>query len=247
MLNISVEKTSDSIISIAPMSIKRDWMDVTPEKHAYRCFPITQANMVGWSLYSTKPIKFIWNGINNTNSDNITILEGKEFTYTGRGQSTVSFNTGLTFKTDQNISMLTINPVNYFNEDFETMSSLISTSWLDTGFPLAIKARSANKEILIKAGQPIATIIPISLTAIDGTEINIFDYKDLEQKRQQAHKSYGEAAQEINRRGEWTDWYRNAINEKGESVGSHEVSVLRLSVIDNTQNKLNGMRKSRWE
>ncbi len=47
-------------------------------------------------------------------------------------------------------------------------------------------------------------------------------------------QSYGDAAQEINKSGEWTDWYRNAVNEKGESIGSHEVKNLKLSVIDNT-------------
>ena len=137
--------------------------------------------------------------------------------------------------------MLTINPVNYFNDDFETMSSLISTSWLDTGFPLAIKARSANKEITIKAGTPIATIIPISLTSMDNTSIQIIDYSDVDRKRQMAHQSYGEAAQEINKSGQWTDWYRDAVNEKGESTGSHETKVLRLSVTDNTSNKGNGI------
>jgi hypothetical protein len=236
MLNIVVEKYQNSVISISPMSIKRDWMDITPEKHAYRCFPVTQANMVGWNLFCEKDVEFIWNGINDTSSDNVEITNGKDFTYNGRGQSTVSFNTGLTFRTDQDISLLTINPVNYFNDDFETMSSVISTSWLDVGFPLAIKARTANKNVLIKAGTPLATIIPISLTAMDNTEIQIVEYSDPDNKRQQAHQSYGEAAQEINKKGQWTDWYRDAINEKGESLGKHETKVLHLSVIDKRKN-----------
>ena len=237
MINISVEQTVNSCIAITPMSIKRDWMDVTPEKHAYRCFPVTQANMVGWSLSSTKDVRFIWNGINDTSSENVKVLEGEEFTYTGRGQSTVSFMTGLIFRTDENISMLTINPVNYFNEDFETMSSLISTSFFDNDYPLAIKARVPNKEIVIKAGQPLATIIPVSLTALDNTTIEIYDYADPGNARQMKHKSYGDAAQEINKTGGWTDWYRDAVNEKGESIGKHEAKVLRLGVKDNTQNR----------
>lgn len=235
MLKISVEKIHNSKVHISPMSIKRDWMDLTPDKHAYRCFPVTQANMVGWNIFCEKDIRFIWNGINDTSSENITILEGKEFAYTGRGQSTISFVTGLIFRTDQNISMWTINPVNYFNEDFETMSSLISTSFYDNDYPLAIKARVANKEILIKAGQPIATIVPISLTNLDNTSIEIHEYQDPESARQKAHEAYGIAAQELNKKGEWTDWYRDAVNEKGESLGSHEAKVLRLSVKDNTK------------
>lgn len=234
MLNISVEKHLGSHINISPMSIKRDWMDLTPEKHAYRCFPVTQANMIGWYLYADEDVSFIWNGINDTSSNNVKVLKGENFTYTGRGQSSVSFNTGLTFKTDQNISMFTINPVNYFRSDFEVMSSLISTSWHDNDFPLAIKAKIPNEEIIIKAGDPIATIIPISLTALDNTTIQMYRYSDIDGSRQQAHKSYGEAAQEVNMKGEWTDWYRDAVNEKGESLGSHETKVLRLKVNDNT-------------
>jgi hypothetical protein len=57
-----------------------------------------------------------------------------------------------------------------------------------------------------------------------------------------AHQSYGEAAQEINKTGQWTDWYRDAVNEKGESVGSHETKVLRLGVKDNTQSKVNEIK-----
>jgi hypothetical protein len=233
MINISVEKNINSAISISPMSIKRDWMDQTPDKHAYRCFPVTQANMIGWNLSWEKDIRFVWNGINDTSQDNVKILTEDNFLYTGRGQSTLSFVTGLTFKTENNISLFTINPVNYFNEDFETMSSLISTSWFDNNLPLAIKAKVANKEIFIKAGQPIATIIPISLTDLDNTSIKIYDYEDQNRSREKKHKEYGNAAQEINKTGNWTDWYRDAVNEKGESLGNHETKVLRLSVEDN--------------
>jgi hypothetical protein len=233
MLNISVEKRINSNSVISPMSIKRDWMDQTPDKHAYRCFPVTQANMIGWNLSWEKDIKFIWNGVNDTSQDNVKILTEDNSLYTGRGQSSVSFTTGLTFKTDKEISMFVINPVNYFNLHFEVISSLISTSWFDNDFPLAIKAKTPNKEIFIKAGDPIATIIPISLTDLDNTSIKMYDYEDIGNVRQNKHKSYGVASQEINKTGNWTDWYRDAVNEKGERLGSHETKVLRLSVEDN--------------
>jgi hypothetical protein len=232
MLNISVEKTQDSVVSISPMSIKRDWMDATPEKHAYRCFPVTQANMVGWNLSCDEDIVFTWNGITDTSNETVKILKGNNFSYTGRGQATISINTGLIFKTDQEVSMFVINPVNYFSEDFETMSSLISTSFYGNPLPLAIKARAANKEVVIKAGTPIATIIPISLTALDNTTIEIVSYSDPGRIRENANRSYGEAAQVVNTSGQWTDWYREAVNEKGESIGQHETKTLRLGIND---------------
>jgi hypothetical protein len=230
---ITAYKKTPMALNLEPMSIKRDWMDETPQGHAYRCHPVTSANVIGWSISSPVDIKFIWNGINDTSNATVTILEGQNYVYTGRGQSSVSFNTGFILRTNQDVSVLTITPQNYFNPDIEVMSSLISTSFLNTDFPLAIKCMTANKEITIKAGTPIATIIPISLTSLKDESIEIVDFVHT-QEYYDALTAYGAAAQEINKVGEWTDWYRNAVNEKGESVGSHEVKNLKLSVIDNT-------------
>jgi hypothetical protein len=228
MFEISVEKIPGCSFYLSPMSIKRDWMDNTAEGHAYRCFPVTQANVVGWSLSCKQNIEFEWDGINDQTAEHINIISAPEGAYGGRGQSSISFNTNLVFKTNEDVSILTINPVNYFSDDFETMSNLMSTSFYDNPLPLAIKAKAA-------------TIIPISLTKLNNTAIEIVDHQDQDRKRETARRSYGEATQPLISSGQWTDWYRNAVNEKNESLGEHEVKVLRLSVIDNTKDKGNGI------
>jgi hypothetical protein len=234
MFNISVEKTQGALFDIQPMSIKRDWMDATSENHAYRCFPVTQSNVIGWSLSCLEDIEFIWDGVNDQTPDRVQVFS-PEGAYSGRGQSSISLNTGLVFRTAQDVSIFTINPVNYFSDEFETMASLISTSFYDNPLPLAIKAKVANKRVVIKAGTPVATIIPISLSNLNGTDIEIIEYQDPGRKRLDANISYGSAAQEINSSGKWTDWYRDAVNEKEESQGSHEVKTLKLGVIDKTK------------
>jgi hypothetical protein len=241
MFNISVEKTPGSLFDIQPMSIKRDWMDATSENHAYRCFPVTQSNVIGWSLSCSTDIEFIWDGANDQTPDHVQIFS-PEGAYSGRGQSSISLDTGLVFKTDKMVSLFTINPVNYFSDEFETMSSLISTSFYDNPLPLAIKAKIANKRVVIKSGTPVATIIPISLLELNGTNIEIVTYQDQDRKRFAANMAYGTASQKINSVGEWTDWYRDAVNEKEESKGSHEVKTLKLGVIDNTKKDKNGTK-----
>ena len=230
---VTCYKLNKKALNISPMSIKRDWMDETPQGHAYRCHPVTSANVIGWYISCPVDIKFIWNGINDTTPNNVTVLEGNDYVYTGRGQSTVSFNTGFILRTEEKMSVLTITPQNYFNKDLEVMSSLISTSFLDSDFPLAVKCMTANKEITIKANTPIATIIPISVSSLKDESITIVNFENIAERNEQM-QAYGDAAQEINKAGEWTDWYRNAVNEKGESIGSHEVKNLKLSVIDKT-------------
>lgn len=233
MFNITVEKMQGCIFDIQPMSIKRDWMDDTSENHAYRCFPVTQANVVGWNLSCREDIIFTWDGINDQTDQHVEIVSPSN-SYSGRGQSSVSLNTGLVFRTDKDVSIWTINPVNYFNRDFETISNMISTSFYDNPLPLAIKAKRANEQTVIKSGTPIATIIPISLTNLNNTSIEIIEYRDDDRSRHNANMSYGQASQEMNKSGNWTDWYRDAVNEKGESLGSHEVKALKLHVNDNT-------------
>jgi hypothetical protein len=237
MFNISVEKTQGALFDIQPMSIKRDWMDATSENHAYRCFPVTQSNVIGWSLSCLEDIEFIWDGVNDQTPDHVQVFS-PEGSYSGRGQSSISLNTGLVFRTDQDVSIFTINPVNYFSDEFETMASLISTSFYDNPLPLAIKAKMANKRVVINAGTPVATIIPISLSNLNGTDIEIVEYQDPGRKRLTANMSYGDAAQAINSAGKWTDWYRDAVNEKEESQGSHEVKALKLGVVDKTKRNI---------
>jgi hypothetical protein len=101
--------------------------------------------------------------------------------------------------------------------------------------PLAIKAKIANKRVIIKAGTPVATVIPISLSKLNNTDIQIVEYQDPDRTRLDANTSYGVAAQKLNTVGEWTDWYRDAVNEKEESLGSHEVKTLKLGVVDTTK------------
>lgn len=231
------KRHKDSFI-IEPIPVKRDWMDDTPDGHAYRCFPVTMANTIGWTLACPVDVSFIWDGQIDTTPDRVKILSGQEYCYTGRGQGSVSFNTGLILKSEKNISVLSITPQNYFYEDFEVMSSLISTSFFNVDFPLAIKVKVPNKEITIKAGTPIATIIPISLTSLKDESIEIENFikpEDYDAKL----KSYGDAAQIINQSGEWTDWYRDAIDETGNSIGEHEVKSLKLRVVDNTSGEKN--------
>ena len=223
MYRISVQKQQGSLFTIAPMSIKRDWMDQTSENHAYRCFPVTQANVIGWNLTCEEDIEFEWDGINDQTGEHVKIFK-PEGSYSGRGQSSISLNTGLVFRTDNDVSIWTINPVN-----------LVSTSFYPNPLPLAIKAKKSNERVTIRAGTPIATIIPISLTDLNNTSIIISNYEDLDGSKSKANMSYGEAAQVMNKSGQWTDWYRDAVNEKGESLGSHETKALRLFVNKNTK------------
>jgi hypothetical protein len=229
MIKLTAYQVGPDNAKVDPLLVTRDWMDKTPEKHAYHCFPVTQANTLGWTISMPVDITFIWNGVNDTSGDNVKILSGEHFVHTGRGQSSVSFNTNLVIKSESNISLLTMTPPNYFNPDYEVMSSVISTSFYRNPLPLAIKVLTPNKEITILAGTPIATILPISLSELKDSVIEVKKFpQDKIQEWNTKNKEYGDAAQVLSMKGEWTDWYRDAVDQEGNKMGDHEVKALKL-------------------
>ena len=58
--------------SIKPASGKRDWMDASPEKFAYRCLPLVMANQSGWVLGCPLNFSAIWNGKDDMKATTLT-------------------------------------------------------------------------------------------------------------------------------------------------------------------------------
>ena len=52
MQNFEVYKVGHFSANISPLSIKRQWMEDTFDKHAYHCFPVSLSNGLGWDNIS---------------------------------------------------------------------------------------------------------------------------------------------------------------------------------------------------
>jgi hypothetical protein len=225
---IKVYKHGENTAKIEQLDIKRNWMDETDGKHAYQCMPISLANTMGWGISFPEDISFIWNGVCDSNSSNVKIIEGDRYCSTLRGNGTISFNTYLTFTTEKKTTMLIFPVPNEFNENAQCFTSLISTSFYKSMLPIAWRITKANKKITIKAGTPVATIIPISLSELEDFEINIT--KDLfptsYYKEIMGNLEFFKKQASL---GKFSKLYRKAKNYKGESVGAHEVNTLRLT------------------
>lgn len=217
--------------NIEQLATKRGWMDDTPEKHAYQCFPLSVTNRLGWGISFPVDIKFIWDGVTDTTPDHVTILEGHEFVNTYRGNATVSFTTGLKFTTDETTSMLAMPVPNLFIRGAQAYTTLISTSFFIHMLPLAWRLTEPDVEVHIPAGMPVATVMPVSLTGLQedyelcvSEELPSQDYWDEVRK-------YGDAVEIKNGVGDWSRMYREALNYRGDVVGRHETKSIRLKTV----------------
>src|SRR5580704_17180544 len=47
---------------LTPAKAERDWMDMTSERYAYRCIPLSIANASGWEIALPFPFEAAWYG-----------------------------------------------------------------------------------------------------------------------------------------------------------------------------------------
>jgi hypothetical protein len=236
MHSINVYKVKENSANLEPLSIKRDWMDETVDGHAYRCFPVSLTNGLGWGLSFPEDITFIWDGISDTTPNHVKVLSGHKYVYTERANATLSFNTGLVFKTDEDTSLLQIPVPNLFRDGIQPFSTIISTSFFSGELPCALRITRPNTEITIKANTPVVSILPISLSGLNNSEIVLWDADKMPPTKVDG-ESYSKAIGEINQRGKWSNFYRDAVDHLGNSVGRHEVKALRLKIVDKRNNE----------
>jgi len=101
--------------------------------------------------------------------------------------------------------------------------------------PSVIKLMKANKEIVIKAGEPLATIIPISLTSFSKDVLELHSYKTTEEEVNYS-KAKSKAYEEKFKEKGFSNWYRDTTDHLGKQLGSHELKSLKLNIQDKRTN-----------
>jgi hypothetical protein len=222
------------------LPLHRDWMDITFDRHAYQCFPISLSNRLGWGISYPEDITFIWDGINDSTADHVKVISGSKYVHSNRGNRTISFHTGIIFvgENNENVTLLTMPVPNQFIRGAQCITTLISTSVLAGDLPIAWMITEPNVEITIPANTPIAAILPISLSEVQSNELEVLSgrppYENNDWNSKMHERSI--ASQEMNSKGEWTHFYRDAVDHKGNPFGKHESKKIIMKLINNAKN-----------
>lgn len=234
MNNIKVYKVGSVSPSIQQLSVKRDWMDETFDKHAYHCFPVSLANTVGWGLSYPEDIVAVWDGVRGPEEDHVKIISGNKYASRENGNGTIRINIDLIFETNENTSIMMYQPPNMFIPHGQAMTTIIESGWYKKSIPVVWRIDEPNVEFILKANEPFIAFMPISLTNLKNIEVDIIS-KEFDKNYNLENKAYSDKFNEINQSGGWTDFYRNATDHLGNSLGSHEVKSLRLKTNDYTK------------
>jgi hypothetical protein len=238
-MKIVAYRINNNSSNIDQLPMKRDWMDFTFDRHAYQCFPMSLSNRLGWGISFSEDIVFIWDGVNDSTNGHVKIIKGQKYVHADRGNRTISFNTGIYFESKKNVSLLTMPVPNQFIDGAQCITTIVSTSVLETDFPIAWMITRPNVEITIPAGTPIAAVLPISLKDIESYEVIVKNkmpdqWRTMEWSERMQGRSQASMAR--NSVGDWTHFYRDAVDHTGAPAGEHEAKKIVLKVTHEQDN-----------
>lgn len=146
---------------------QRDWMDATPNRHAYRCLPLTIANQAGW--WVRNPVGFVarWQGSAAPGSIDFRFDVAGDYwsswINSQFGEGIITWNTPFLFRTRPEGSRLLIcGPANYFKADAHPLMALIESDWMTMSFTMNWKLTTSERSIRFEPGEPLFQAIPLA-------------------------------------------------------------------------------------
>jgi hypothetical protein len=160
-MELECYKIYDVAPEIVPGRSQREWMDAFPDRHPYRCLPLTMANSTGWEILCPIDIKIKWNG--GPDEKDIQLLTtGDPAAITSFADShfrrgIVTFHTGHLFRTPPGWGVWTMGAPNFHKDGISPLTGLVETDWLP--FPFTMNWQMTRPgEVIFKKGEPFCFI-----------------------------------------------------------------------------------------
>jgi hypothetical protein len=146
---------------------RRDWMDNTPNKFAYRCLPLTIANQTGWFVNNPVGFSAVWNG--NPGAGSVQFkFDTAGATWGGWindqfGHGIVTWNTPFLFRTRPLESrLLIVGPANKFKHGAQPLTAIVETDWMNASFTMNWKLTAPGQPVRFDVGEPLFQAMPLT-------------------------------------------------------------------------------------
>jgi hypothetical protein len=151
---------------------RREWMDKSPNKFAYRCLPLSMANSFGWQVLSNSSFIAEWNGGKAPSDVKITKLDGTDYPSAHFGEGTITWHLGYLFKTEHPYGMYMTGAPNNPKPNIIPMSGLVETHWLPYTATMNWQFTQPGT-FRMEIGEPFCQLFPVDMSIFDNIEAEI--------------------------------------------------------------------------
>jgi len=174
VMKITAYTVTTNPLQLIPASPKREWMDNSNTKYAYRCLPLSIANSYGWDIISPVDFTVQWDG--RQAPDAVKVFcdnPGNNMIPTTLfGEGTFTVHTGYVFKTEYPYAVYVTGPVNEPKHGVIPLSGIVETHWLPFSFTINWKLTSPGV-VNFRKGDVLCHIFPVNLEVFDNMQPEI--------------------------------------------------------------------------
>jgi hypothetical protein len=149
---------------------RRDWMDTSYNRSAYRCLPLLIANQAGWMILNPSAVRFKWDGAPNLDAIEIErwvdltmsseAMQDYLFPSSHFGSGVITWTLPFLFRTPPGYNLLARGPANHPKDGAAPLEGIIETDWTPATFTMNWKITRTNEWITFAKGEPICMIVP---------------------------------------------------------------------------------------
>ena len=149
-------------LDIRPASSRRDWMDATPARFAYRCRPFSIANAHGWTIHTESAFEAEWNGGDKPSDVHVFADEGAPFAAVGHfGSGLLTLRPSVIFRTEPGYNLWVGGPTNEVKDGIQPLSAVMETDWMPFTFTMNWMFTRPNHRVRFEKGEPYCFLFPI--------------------------------------------------------------------------------------
>src|SRR5579872_6951255 len=176
---VKLHALTDYAPQVRSARAKRKWMDDFPDRHAYRCLPLSIANAFGWEVLCPIPVEIRWNG--GMAKEDIQVIGLKElpggapvehFCRSNFSRGIITFHLDYVIETEPDWGILATGPLNDPKPTVAPLAGVIETDWLPYPFTMNWQLMQPGTT-RFEEGEPFCFFLPVPLRKIPTTELEI--------------------------------------------------------------------------
>ncbi len=178
MTKLHLYPVHEHCLEVIPGRFRREWMEQTRDRFAYRCLPMVTANTSGWELLSPCSFEACWNGehdkaaISLRSTDDDAMVHAIATSHFGDG--ILTFHAGYIFVTDAGWGLDVRGAPNFIKDGIQALEGLVETDWLP--FPFTMNWHFTRPgTVRFEKGDPLAFVVPIQHVLLDDIQPEIHD------------------------------------------------------------------------
>ena len=224
---------------LAPGRSERGWMDMTSERFAYRCTPLTMANASGWEIRCPCALQAVWFGGAAPSDLHVVGLDdggrAARLATSHFGHGVLTFHTGWLFRTPPGWAVWARGAPNLPKDGIAPLDGLVETDWLP--FPFTMNWRFTRPgQVRFEKGEPFCFVTLTPHGALDAIAPKLAELSD-DPALKADYEAWSASRGDFNRRLESGDpqaaaqgWQRNYVQGRapGEARPDFHLSKRRL-------------------